>query len=501
MLRSLSVLLCCLSIFTAAVHADANADPLGGLRDRVQVHRLDNGWTFLLLPRAGAPVFSFATYVDVGSAQEVPGITGLAHMFEHMAFKGTTGFGTTDALAEAAVLARMEAAYQAWQRARLSGAADSAERQAEFVALQSEAKSYVVNAAFDEALSRAGAVGMNAFTTADHTAYFYSLPSNQFELFALLESERFLNPVYREFYEERDVVQEERRQRVDSQPFGRLLEQFQAAAFTAHPYHQPVVGYMSDLQSLSITDAEAFFERYYAPANMVTAIVGDLDPAELLPLLEKYFGRIPARPLPEPLRTVEPRQRVERTIVAEDTAQPLYLEGYHVASERDPDRAAWNALDKVFSGGRLSRLHQRLVVQDQLAVAVGSFSSYPGGKYPNLWMVYAVPAPGVALESVQTAVREEIERMRSEPVAAEELARFKTQTRAALLRGLRSNAGFANQLAYYQILHGDWQALLDTVERIDDLQPADLMRVASAALRPDNRTVAYIRTVPAAESR
>lgn len=498
--------LAAVALLLAAAAAPAGAQDLASFEARTTVHRVANGWTFILVERPVAPVFSFATQVDVGSAQEVPGTTGLAHMFEHMAFKGTPAIGTTDWEAERAALAAEEAAYQAWQAARLAARAASPAGdeklealRAKFERRQADAAAYVVPGAFDEIVDRAGGVGMNASTGADSTSFFYSLPANRLELFAYLESERFLRPVFREFYQERAVVQEERRLRVESRPVGRILEQFLAVAFTAHPYGQPTVGYMSDLESITATDAEAFFQTYYAPANLVTAIVGDLRAAEVIPLLDRYFGRIPARPRAPALRTVEPPQAVEKTVVLRDPAQPFYFEGYHKPADTGADQPVYDAIDDILSNGRVSRLYRSLVRDQKIAVQTASFSALPGPKYPNLWVVYAVPARGVGNDRVQAALRAEIERLKTEDVTAAELARFKTRAKADLVRSLASNQGLASQLVDYQVLYGDWRELFRSIDRLDRVTAADVRRVATATFRADNRTVAIIETAaPAA---
>src|SRR5687768_3566901 len=290
------------------IAAAAGAQDLASYEKRTTVRKLDNGLTVIVMERPEAPVFTFATVVNVGSAQEVPGITGLAHMFEHMAFKGTPRLGTKDYAKEKVAIEELEAAYQAYEAARAKGTPDQAEvdrLQKAFKAKEAAADQFVVANAFDEVLSREGGVGLNASTNAEATTYYYSLPTNKFELFAYLESERFLHPVYREFYKERDVVMEERRMRTESQPVGRLIERLLATAFLAHPYKQPTVGYMSDLQRFTLTDAERFFREYYVPANMVTAIVGNVKAAEIIPVLDKYFGRLPKGEKPTPLRTIE----------------------------------------------------------------------------------------------------------------------------------------------------------------------------------------------------
>ncbi|HEV7570634.1 MAG TPA: pitrilysin family protein, partial [Thermoanaerobaculia bacterium] len=271
--RRLSTSFFLLLTITATLHAQ----DLASFEKRTTVRKLDNGLTVIVMERPEAAVFSFATIVNVGSAQEVPGITGLAHMFEHMAFKGTDKIGTSNYTAESAALAKVEEAYAAYDRARRDPVnhddAKIAALDKAWKATIDDAQKFVVPNEFSKIVDRAGAVGVNAGTAADSTEYFYSMPSNRVELWAYLDSERFLHPVFREFYKERDVVYEERRMRTESSPVGRLIEQTLAAAFTAHPYGQPTVGWPSDLQTFSATDAAAFYKKYYVPANMVIALV------------------------------------------------------------------------------------------------------------------------------------------------------------------------------------------------------------------------------------
>jgi len=477
--------------------AAAESPGLQAFAARTTVHVAPNGWTFILVERPVAPVFSFCTIADVGSAQEVPGITGLAHMFEHMAFKGTETIGTRDPAAEKRAMDALEAAYQAYQRARLAPKPDDAEvarRFARFKHLEAEADRFVVKNELDQILSEAGAVGVNATTGADETRYFYSLPANQVELFAKLESDRFWHPVFREFYEERDVVQEERRMRIDGEPLGRLSELLVETAFAAHPYHQPTIGYLSDLEAITRTDAETFFRTHYVPASMVTAIVGDIHPRTLIPLLDARFGRIPARPPAPPLRTVEPAQVAAKRVTLTDPAQPQVLVSYHRPAVTHPDDAVFEAIDDVLTGGRTSRLYRTLVRDQKLALEVESFSGLPGEKYPNLWTVLAAPAIGVSGERVLAAIDGELERLAREDVADAELAKFRARARAALVRSLGSNQGLANALAHYQMLHGDWRELFREIDRFDRVTKADVRRVAAAALRPTNRTVAMLVT-------
>ncbi|HUP65994.1 MAG TPA: pitrilysin family protein, partial [Thermoanaerobaculia bacterium] len=356
----------------------ATAQSIPSFEKRITMETLDNGLTVLILERPEAPVFSFFTHVDAGGAQEVPGITGLAHMFEHMAFKGSDKIGTKNWPAERAALAVVEETYQAYDAARRDPMGRNAEEvarlEAAWKAAIEKANEFVEGNEFSRIVDRAGGAGMNAFTSADETGYFYSLPSNRLELWAYLESERFLRPVMREFYKERDVVMEERRMRTESQPIGRLLEQFISTAFTAHPYGQPVVGWSSDLRSFSATDAEEFFRTYYVPSNMTIALVGDVRASEALPLIRRYFGRLTKASDPSPLRTVEPEQKAERTVVIRETAQPMFLAGYHRPSVTHPDDAVYDVIEDVLSSGRTSRLYRALVRDQKIAAGAAGFS-------------------------------------------------------------------------------------------------------------------------------
>ena len=298
----------------------------------------------------------------------------------------------------------------------------------------------------------------------------------------------------REFYKERNVVIEERRLRTDSNPIGRLIEQFTAAAFEAHPYHRPGVGWMADLNSFSATDAQKFFDKYYVPANMVVAIAGDVKPAEAMPILEKYFGRLPAHPQPDESTTVEPPQNSERKVVLKEQPQPLYLEGYHRPDYRSKDDAVYDAITDLMSEGRTSRLYRALVRDKKIASFSAGFSGLPGTKYPHLFAFYAFPLPGHTTQEVADAIHAEIDRLKKEDITDDELKMIKTRTKASLIRGLADNEGLATQLATYQTRYGDWRELFRSVDRIDQVTKADIRRVANAIFVDTNRTVGIIET-------
>lgn len=483
-----------LSLLTAA---SLPAQDVASFEKRVSVKTLDNGLTVLVLERPEAPVFSFFTYVDVGGAQEVPGITGLAHMFEHMAFKGTHTVGTSNWAAEQKALELVEETYRAYDRARRAQDPDPArvaELEKAWQDAMAAANEFVVPNEFSKIVDQSGGVGMNAGTGSDSTVYFYSMPANRLELWAYLESERFLEPAMREFYKERDVVMEERRMRTESNPIGRLIEQFLVTAFTAHPYGQPVVGWPSDLRSFSATDAKAFYDKYYVPSNMTIAVVGDVEAEEVFPIVEKYFGRIPRGEDPAPLRTVEPIQNAERRVIVRDAAQPFYLEGYHRPAASHPDDAVYDVISDLMSSGRTSRLYRSLVRDQKIAAAAAGLSGFPGTKYPHLFAFLAIPTPGHTPAELEEAIHAEIERLKTEDVSTEELEMVKTRAKANLIRSLDSNSGLAGQLATAQARYGDWRELFRSVDRIEKVTAADIRRVANETFRASNRTVGLIQT-------
>jgi len=475
------------------------AQDLASFEKRVTVKTLSNGLTVLLLRRPGAPVFSFFTLVDSGSAQDPLSQTGLAHMMEHMAFKGTPDIGTTNYAEEKVALAKVEQTYAAYEAERVKRIGRDPQKFAqlkkEWRDAMADADKFVIKNQFGEIVESHGGVGMNAGTNYDETTYLYSMPSNMIELWAAIESDRFANPVMRDFYKERDVVMEERRMRTDSDPTGRLIEQFLGTAFAANPYHRPTVGYASDLQAFSATDAMDFFRQHYVPSNMVIALVGDLDPDKVMPIVERYFGQLPVKPKPAELTTAEPPQNSVREVKMHDQAQPIYVEGYHRPSYLDPDDAVYDAITDIMSNGRTSRMYRSLVRDQKIAAASAGFSGFPGNKYAHLFAFYGVPLPGHTNQEMQKAIQDEIAKLKTQDVTDEELQMFKTRSKADLIRGLASNEGLAQQLAIYQTRYGDWRELFRYLDKVDKVSKADIRRVANKAFQESNRTIGTIETV------
>ena len=482
--------------------AMCTAQGLASFEKRVTVKKLPNGLTAIVLQRPDtAPVFSFYTNVDAGSVQDPMGKTGLAHMFEHMAFKGTDTIGSKDYPAEKAALQKVEDAYAAYlhERDKPVGRDEQKLKQLDQTWQDAikDAQQYVIPNQFSEIVERNGGEDVNASTSDDHTEYHFSFPVNRLELWAYLESSRFTHPVFREFYKERNVVIEERRMRTDSSPIGKMIEQFLSVAYTAHPYHRPTVGYFSDLNSFSATDAQAFFDRYYIPSNMVVAVVGDLDPAKTMALIEKYFSKIPSHEKPDERTTTEPAQDSERRVVLHERSQPMYIEGYHRPNALDKDDAVYDALADLLSDGRTSRLYRALVRDQKIASDAEGGTGFPGVKYPTIFYFFATPMPGHTTKEVSEAIHTEIERLKKEDITDDELKMVKTRAKANLIRALDSNDGLAQDLAVYQTLYGDWRELFHTVDRIDAVTKADIRRVANQVFVPTNRTVGVIENAAA----
>src|SRR5580700_8875927 len=489
----------------ALVLSYAGAQDLKSFEKKITTKVLPNGVTLLICERPDAPVFSYSTFIDAGDVNDPDGDSGLAHMFEHLAFKGTSEIGTTDYAAEKVALAKVEAANDAYEAEYLKPVGQDPQKLAElkkaFLEAQAEAHKFVIPNQFTDIAERNGAEGLNAETGLDDTQYFWSMPENRFELWAWMESSRLADAVPREFYKERDVVMEERRMRTDSDPIGRLVEQFLATAYVAHNYGRSSIGWPSEVSQINATEAMAFHRKYYIGGNVVVSVVGDVDPKTAMPMLEKYFSRVPGGPKPEDMTTVEPKQFAEKYVVIREQTQPIYIEGYHRPSYRDKDDAVFDAIQDIMSNGRVSRLYRSLVRDQQIAAEAVGESPFPGDKYPGLFFFGAVPLPGHTPREMADAIHKEIEKLKTADVTDDELAMYKTRTRADLLRGLADNQGLANDLAQYQTRYGDWRELFRQLDKVDKVTKADIRRVANQVFVASNRTSAEIDTeAPAANA-
>ncbi len=482
---------------TLGIVSSAYSQNLETFEKNVTEFTLDNGFTFIIVKRSAAPVVSFVTYVNAGSVNEPYGKSGIAHVFEHMAFKGTHDIGTKDWAQEKPVLASEDSAYQSWFRYSSIENPDSTLLKQKWMAFkkyEGDAQQYVKNNEFAQIVDVNGGVQMNAQTGADQTVYFYSLPENKAELWFSLESDRFKNPVFREFYKEKNVIMEERRMRTDTSPIGRLIEEFLSVAYTASHYGVPTIGWPSDILSTTMADTYKFFNDYYVPSNITFAIVGDVDPVKMKMMAEEYFGTFPKHSHAPLMTTKEPSQRGERRFVMTEKAQPWYLAGYHTVASDNPDAKPLEMLATILSSGRTSILYKKMVEEDQIALNVGAFNGFPGDKYSSLFITYVIPNRGVSMNKIEQVLDKEIQKVKDGNITQEELDRARTNARANLVRSMASNLGLAQELAQIQAQTGSWKNLFKDLDRLNQVTIQDVQRVARKYMVTSNRTVGILQT-------
>ena len=489
----------------------AGALPVGVAAQEVELNvverTLKNGMRVLMVERHDNPTVSLYMLFKVGGVNDPEGKTGIAHLLEHMMFKGTKAYGTTNYKAELPLMDQIDRTYAelAAERAKLDFPLQRADEEKirrleeRLQTLQEEQKQYIVTDELAQTYQRLGGVGLNASTGDDSTQYFVSLPSNQLEVWAMLESDRIANPVFREFYSERDVVHEERRMRTDTNPDGLLWENFAATAFQAHPYRNPVVGWPSDIDNLTREEVLQYFKTYYAPNNAIAAIVGDIYPAKTMALMEKYFGSIPAQRQPRRHLSQEPEQQGERGVVVSFDAQPQFYIGYHTPPTGHEDTYALDVLAQLLSGvtrsSRTGRLYRSLVLDKK--VALGADASSSTQLYPSLFLITATPAQGKTIAEVETAIYEEIEKLQQSPPTEEELTLVRNAADASFVRALRSNTGIARIIAYVEYIAGSWRYLLTEQEKLKAVTAEQVQQVAKKYFSEHNRTVAELRPKPA----
>ena len=466
------------------------------LEKKVLSFTLENGLRVLMLQRHMSPTVSFYIRHRVGAVDDENGKTGIAHLLEHMLFKGTKTIGTRNYSEEEKVLRKIAETGYLLDLEMLKGEkADTnlitiLRRQLE--ELIREHKKWIVEDEMDRIYTENGAVDMNASTGQDLTTYHVSLPSNKIELWARIESDRMKNPVFREFYSERNVVLEERKQRIDSDPRGKLFEHFFAAAFIAHPYRHPIIGWPSDIRFLNMDDTELFFRTYHAPNNTVIAVVGDIDPAATRDTIKKYFGIIPRQNIALRHITTEPPQTGEKRIELILDASPQMVIGYHKPNMPAFDDYVFDVIESILSRGRTSRLYKTLVSEKGVADSIQTVNGMPGSRFPNLFTIYGAPRHPHTNAELEALIYHEIERLKTEPVSEKELEKIKNQLKADFIRSLDSNSGLAGTLSYFEALLGNFRYITNHIHVIEKITSEDVIRVARKYLTSDNRTVALL---------
>lgn len=476
-----------LFFFSPAVVAAASLD------ERVTEHRLDNGLTVLLLERHSAPTVSAYISFAVGSVDETSRQRGVAHLLEHMLFKGTRTLGTTDFAAERPLLRQIEEVGRQLDALKIDPVAHRQrleQLRQELEQLQQEHRQFVVKDEFARIYAEHGGVGYNAFTSKDQTSYLINLPANKLELWAAIESDRLQNAVFREFYTERDVVLEERYRAIEVNPSRKLYENLLATAYQVHPYRHPIIGWQSDIAFMTPDTIRTFFGSYYAPANMVITLVGAFDSDEALTLVERYFGSLPPGEKVPPVTAKEPQQKGERRVKVTFDAEPRMMVAYHKPTLPHADDYVFDLLGQALTGGRSSRLYQSLVVDKQLVTDVSIFTA-PGSRYDNLLIVSLLPRRGVTFARLEQALDEEFQQLLRNPLTTEEMEQARRQILTSLLRGMQSNSGLARMLSSYQIL-GNWRYLVDYEEKLKRVTTEDVSRAVTDYLHADNRVVAQL---------
>jgi predicted Zn-dependent peptidase len=480
----------------------------------VQEYVLPNGFRLLMVPKKGDPNIAAGWVAKVGSVNERPGITGLSHLFEHMMFKGTHVIGTKDIEKDLKLIARTDAIKAEIRKAeqdqirrlrlgQISNLEDPKNRTPrhnqllkELARTEKADKDLIVPNEFDKIYTNAGASSLNAETSQDYTVYFINVPANKLELWFWMESDRLLNPVFREFYSERDVVHEERRMRTDSTPTGKFNEEFDAMFWTSSPYSWPVVGWPSDLNGITREEALSYFSVNYAPNNISACLVGDFDPVQAKALADRYFGRLKRKPQPQ-VRTREVEQMAEKRMVAYAETNPEVEIRYHSAADGHVDEPALLVLGALLSG-QTGRLYKSLILDQKIANAAGAGQN--GMKYEGYFSLSGVAKPESTPEAVEQALYKEIEKLQKEKVNDRELQKIKNQFAADNFRRLESRF-----LLMLQILLADsnrgWPSFNEDPKRIAAVTADDIQRVANLYFKPENRTVALFYTKKSEEGK
>jgi predicted Zn-dependent peptidase len=470
------------------------------LESRVKTFTLKNGLRLLTLERHLSPTVSIHIRYRAGSVNEADGKTGTAHLLEHMMFKGTKTIGTRSYPRERKLLLNIEKLGMALDLERMKGEAANPSivnsLAAQLKTLQAKHRELTVSNEIDRLYTGQGAVDLNASTGQDLTTYKVSIPANRIELWARIESDRMANPVFREFYTERDVVLEERRQRTEADPDGKLFEHYLAAAFISHPYRRPVIGWSSDLRFLDMAYMRQFLKNTHAPNNTVIAVVGDIKPAEVLAVVEKYFGKIPAQTLPAYAITEEPSQSGERRVETLFAADPKMIIGYHKPPPPAQADYVFDLIESILTRGRTSRLFKSLVQEKHLAQSIQAANGLPGARYANQFTFFVTPRHPNTCAELELAIDSEIEKLKTEPVTDLELEKVKNQLRADFIRGLDSNAGLSGMLSYYEALLGNYRYLTGYISMIDKITPEEIQQTARTYLTRENRTVATLVRKP-----
>lgn len=470
------------------------------LEKKVVKAKLDNGLTVLLLERKFSPTASLYIRYRVGAVDEVKGQSGAAHFLEHLMFKGTSTIGAKNYRAEKKLLSLIEKTGEALDSEKKKKNKADHKRlkrlESRLKKLQARHRQFFIPNEISRHYTENGGLDMNATTGQDITTYYVSLPANKIEIWARLEADRLLNPVFRDFYTERDVILEEWRQRTEASPDGKLYETFMKTAYTTHPYGLPIIGLQEDISLMSPQAIRHIHQKYLSPENIIIAVVGDISPEATLKMIDRYFGRLPRKAARSEAPAPEPPQNGERKAeVLFDASQSLIV-GFHKPCAPAAEDYVFDLLETILGKGRTSRLYDQLALKKQLVEKVSVFNGLPASRYDNLFAISARPRHPHTNDEVLAAIAEELEKIKNSLVSEEELAKAKRQMKVDYIKSLDSNAKLASILSYYELLLGDFRYFSRYLSEIEKVSAEDISVAAQKYLTVQNRTVAFLNKKP-----
>lgn len=517
--------------FVGAVVILAATIPVSAQNINAKEYRLDNGMQVLMVEQHESPTILASIFARVGSANETNGITGISHLFEHMMFKGTKTIGTKDIKHDLEIMAQLDSLRalmrgeerimrEELRRGQIKDLLDPEaktvryrEIETVFDSLVLEERQLIIKDQLDALYTKNGASFLNAFTSEDMTAYFVRLPKNKIELYMWLESDRFKNPVFREFYSERDVVREERRMSVESTPTGLIEEDFRAMFWKSSSYRWDVVGWPSDLGSITREQADRYYDTYYAPNNLTMILVGDLEPDKIIKLVKKYFERIPrGKTNPPDVVTLEEKQFGEKRLIAEAETNPQAQIWYHTVAWKHPDSYPLEVLAGIMNG-KTGRLYKKLVEEKGIAKSSGGGERMSRGsglaveatqdskKYAGAFQITAEGISGVKPEQLEGAIYEVIDDLKNNPVPEQELLKVKNQLRVEEIRAMDMMSGIGILFSIGEnAAMGDWTEVNNNPKMCDQVTSQDVQRVANQYFTNDQRNVLIINAKAKSEA-
>ena len=469
---------------------------VSNIKDKVVKHTLKNGLKVLILKRDTVQTVSFNMMFKVGSVDEEFGKTGLAHFFEHMMFKGTKALGTKDYDSEMEIMKQIS--IIADQIISLKDVDDKDIDHEKIAVLQEKLKHlekqqafYIKRSEFESTYDREGAQGLNAYTAADVTSFIVNLPKNKVELWMRLESDRFKNPVFREFYKEKEIIIEERRMRYVDSANGKLFGTFIPLAFMEHPYRNPTIGWESDLLRVRNQDVLDFFDRYYVPSNMVVSIVGDVDAEKIIYYMRKYFEDIPNNLVQRNRITKESPQNGRRFSVVYHPSEPLLMCGFMHPSYPDPDDIVFDFIVRLLTSGSTSALYKN-IVESEHGIYVSGYNSIPGERYPNMVVFFVSPRYPYGNADIESIIFEQLEKLKNDPISSMDMEKVKKEFKVEMIRNLSSNSDMADELSHNELIHNDWSIIFGKIEQLQMVTPKDVQRVAKKYFKKSNSTVVFL---------